>query len=187
MSDDGVTETTTERTTERTTQGGANQGATNQPNGDRAAGFTDLEQANREIARLRDENASRRTGNRSLQEQITELQQRQASGADVQQQIADLQGQLQRFQAATEAGISSELLAATQELQAAKTADEMKAANEKIARLTAQPQPGARNPTPPRQPSAPPSRDEQLTAAVRDGNMREVERINADKLVDLGG
>jgi len=149
------------------------------------AGFTDLASANREISRLRRENAERRTSGRDLQAQIDELK-KQVPSADIQQQINDLQTQLQRYQAAGEAGISPELLAASEELRQATTADEMRQASERIARLTAQQNGGNRNPAPPREPSAPPSRDEQITAALRDRNMREYQRLNAEKLADLG-
>ena len=158
---------------ERAAEGGADQS------------FVDLDAANAEIKRLRGENANRRVSNRDLQAQIDDLK-KQVPTADVQQQIADLQGQLQRFQAAGEAGVSPELLRASEELRAATTADEMRAAQEKIARLTAPPAPAARNPLPPREPSQPPSREQQIAAATQAGNMREVERLNADKLAELG-
>ena len=93
-----------------------------------------------------------------------------------QQQINDLQSQLQRYQAAGEAGISPELLSASEELRQATTADEMRTASERIARLTAKQNGSGRNPAPPRQPSQPPSRDEQITAALRERCLTTVPR-----------
>jgi hypothetical protein len=103
----------------------------------------------------------------------------------VQRQIGELQGQLQRYQAAGEAGVSPELLRASEELGSATTADEMRAAQEKIQRLTAQPATnGNRNPAPPRQPTQPPSLDEQITAAENQGNVREAMRLKTQKLTE---
>lgn len=149
------------------------------------ANFTDLDAANSEIARLRAENAGRRVDNRGLQEQIDALK-GQVPSADVEAQIGDLQSQLDRFKAASEAGISPELLAANERLANAKTADEMRAAQEQITRLTAPPAPPpTNNPAPPAAPSQPLSLEEQTAAAARSGNMREVERLNAEKLIEL--
>lgn len=149
-----------------------------------AAGFTDLAAANVEIARLRAENAGRRVDNRDLQGQIDDLKQ-QVPSADVAAQLAELQTQLQRFQAASAAGISPELLVANDQLATAKTADEMRAAREAIARLTAPAAPPVVNPPPPGAPSQPLSLEEQTAAALKAGNLREVERLNAEKLAGL--
>ena len=84
-----------------------------------------------------------------------------------------------------EAGVSPELLAANQELAQATTAGEMKAAQEKIARLMTPVAPPANNPAPPAAPSQPLSLDEQIAAAGAAGNVREVERLNAEKLAAM--
>ena len=174
-----VTERVTERTTEAQPGPSVNSGGTAAP-----ARFADLDAANQEIARLRAENAGRRVDNRGLQEQIDALK-GQVPSADVQRQIDDLQGQLRRFQAAGEAGVSPELLAANERLANATTADEMRAAQEQIARLMAPQAPPASNPAPPSAPSQPPSLEEQTATAMQQGNMREVERLNAEKLIQL--
>lgn len=175
-------ETVTERVTERTTVAQAEQPAGSAAS--EAQPFDDLGRANAEIARLRHENAERRVGNRSLQEQIDALK-GQVPSADVQRQLDELQAQLQRYQAAGEAGISPELLAANARLANATTAGEMKAAQEKIARLMTPAAPAASNPAPPAEPTQPLSREEQTAAAMHTGNMREVERLNAEKLAEL--
>jgi hypothetical protein len=147
--------------------------------------FADLAAANAEIRRLRDENANRRVSNRSLQEQIDDLK-KQAPAADVQQQIAELQGQLARYQAAGEAGVSTELLRASEELARATTAEEMRQAQLRLSDLTqrqATP-PAPRNPAPPRQPTQPPSLDQQIQAAQSAGNVREAMRLKTQKLAE---
>lgn len=146
--------------------------------------FTDLDAANAEIARLRGENAGRRVDNRDLQQQIDALK-AQVPTVDVQRQLDELQTELHRYQAAGEAGVSPELLAANQELANATTAEAMKAAQEKIARLMTPAAPPANNPAPPAAPSQPLSLNEQIAAAGAAGNMREVERLNAQKLAEL--
>ncbi len=169
--DDGMQHTTTQRMAD------LGIGAADQP-------FSDLAAANAEVRRLRDENANRRVSNRSLQEQIDELK-KQVPTADVQQQIGELQGQPARYQAAGEAGISPELRRASEELGAARTVDEMRAATEKIQRLTAQPAPSQpRNPAPPRQPTQPPSLDGQIQAAQNQSNVREAMRLKTQKLTE---
>lgn len=185
---DAGTAVVTERVTERTTEAPVSR-SEGQPGaaGDEreARPYSDLDAANAEIRRLRGENASRRVDNRTLHEQIDALRQ-QVPSADVQRQIEDLQAQLQRVQAAGEAGISPELLRASERLRAATSAEEMRAAQAEIARLTAPPPaPATRNPAPPAEPSQPLSRDEQTAAAMQAGNMREVERLNAEKLAEL--
>ena len=179
-------ETVTERVTERTTEQpgpSINSGGTVAP-----ARFADLDAANQEIARLRAENAGRRVDNRGLQEQIDALR-AQVPTADVQKQIEGLQTELHRFQAAGEAGVSPELLAANERLANATTADEMRAAQEQIARLMAdgiaRDATTLHNPAPPSEPSQPPSLEEQTATAMQQGNMREVERLNAEKLIQL--
>ena len=171
-------EVVTERVTERTTE---------QPTA-APARFADLDAANQEIARLRAENAGRRVDNRGLQEQIDALR-AQVPTADVQKQIEGLQTELHRFQAAGEAGVSPELLAANERLANATTADEMRAAQEQIARLMAdgiaRDATTLHNPAPPSEPSQPPSLEEQTATAMQQGNMREVERLNAEKLIQL--
>lgn len=151
---------------------------------EKTGSFTDLDAANSEIARLRAENAGRRVDNRGLQEQIDALR-AQVPTADIQKQIEGLQTELHRYQAAGEAGVSPELLAANQELAQATTAGEMKAAQEKIARLMTPVAPPANNPAPPAAPSQPLSLDEQIAAAGAAGNVREVERLNAEKLAAM--
>lgn len=181
----GGSETVTERVTERTTVAQVEQPAGSAAS--EAQPFDDLGRANAEIARLRHENAERRVGNRNLQEQIDALK-GQVPSADVQRQLDELQAQLQRYQAAGEAGISPELLAANARLASATTADEMRAAQEQIARLMSgrmQYAPPADNPAPPAEPTQPLSREEQTAAAMHTGNMREVERLNAEKLAEL--
>ncbi|KPV49813.1 hypothetical protein SE17_30500 [Kouleothrix aurantiaca] len=173
-----VTERVTERTTERPGPSAGSEGTA-------APGrFADLEAANAEIARLRAENAGRRVDNRGLQEQIDALK-AQVPSTDVREQVAHLQEQLNRYQAASEAGVSRALLAANQELAQATTADEMRAAQEQIARLMAPAAPPTSNPAPPAEPTQPLSREEQTAAAMHTGNMREVERLNAEKLAEL--
>lgn len=175
-------ETVTERVTERTTVAQAEQPAGSAASG--AQPFDDLGRANAEIARLRAENAGRRVDNRDLQTQIDALK-GQVPSADVQRQLDELQAQLQRYQAAGEAGISPELLAANARLASATTADEMRTAQEQIARLMAPQAPPASNPSPPAEPTQPLSREEQTATAMHTGNMREVERLNAEKLAEL--
>jgi hypothetical protein len=177
--DQPTTEEVTERTTTTKTTPPAKP-AVDPP----AQPFADLESANAEVKKLREESAGRRVANRDLQTQIADLQ-KQVPTADVQSQITELQGQLNRYQAAGEAGVSPELLRASDELRSATTADEMKAATEKITRLTAaQTTNGPRNPAPPKVPTTPPSLDEQITAAESGKNVREAMRLKTQKLTE---
>ncbi len=146
--------------------------------------FADLAAANAEIVKLRAESGTRRVTNVELNKQIADLQ-KQVPTADIQAQITQLQGEVQRFQAAGEAGVSPELLRASDELRNAKTADEMKAATEKITRLTAAGTAAKPpNPTPPKVPTAPLSLDEQITAAEASKNVRESMRLKTQKLTE---
>ena len=151
---------------------------------EKTGSFVDLDAANAEIARLRGENAGRRVDNRDLQQQIDALK-AQVPTVDVERQLNELQTELHRYQAAGEAGVSPELLAANAELAQATTAAEMRAAQEKIARLMTPVAPPANNPAPPAAPSQPLSLNEQIAAAGAAGNVREVERLNAEKLAAM--
>ena len=177
-----TTEEVTERTTTTTTTPPVAKPTTEQPGA--AQPFADLDAANAEVKKLREESAGRRVANRDLQTQIADLQ-KQVPTADVQAQITALQGELQRFQAAGEAGVSPELLRASDELRQATTAEDMRAATEKITRLTAEKAtPTQRNPAPPTQPTQPLSLDQKITAAEEGKNVREAMRLKTQKLTE---
>lgn len=95
------------------------------------------------------------------------------------------QHRLARLEAAARSGVSLEQLDAAEALVGATTAADILAAGERLARVTTQQQLAtSRNPAPPRQPTAPPTTDEQIIAAQNDGNYRETMRLKAEQLTN---